>query len=169
MFLKCPSCDGGNICAQNRAFVTQWIDIDVDGELIYEPWTSEDVAMTDSEWYVCRDCGDHYGKIDPFRIGEDRIYTLPDGTEISAEAAIGDLRRVHSYVSDARNTALGAQVRAEANQKIAEARGEATELLADIEQIIRFMTFLKRAPFDACLGSRSGGEIAPDAEVAGSP
>jgi hypothetical protein len=65
--LRCPECESDNICAQNKAFVTQKVSFPDDAlTIIREPFGTDDVEFDGPEWYVCRDCGNHAEEIAPF-------------------------------------------------------------------------------------------------------
>lgn len=67
--LRCPQCGSAEIYAQNRATVSIRIS-KVEGEIQYEPWSTEDVEFVDPEWYVCRVCAEHRETIEPFELDE---------------------------------------------------------------------------------------------------
>ena len=57
--LQCPECGQKEICAQNKAFVTQAVSLE-NNVVVRHEWASEDVEFDDGpEWYVCRHCGAH--------------------------------------------------------------------------------------------------------------
>lgn len=67
--LRCPECESDNICAQNKAFVTQRISFPDDAfTVVKEPFDSDDLEFDGPEWYVCRDCGEHSETIDQFKV-----------------------------------------------------------------------------------------------------
>lgn len=67
--LRCPECESDNICAQNKAFVTQRISFPDDAfTVVKEPFETEDVEFDGPEWYVCRDCGEHAETIERFKV-----------------------------------------------------------------------------------------------------
>lgn len=68
IILRCSECGSENICAQNKAFVTQRISFPDDAfTVVKEPFESEDVEFDGPEWYVCRDCGEHSETIEQFK------------------------------------------------------------------------------------------------------
>lgn len=64
--LRCPNCSAEEIFAQQKAFVTQGVQLRDDGSLDYEVWTSEDVDFEGPEWFTCRECGEHAETIGHF-------------------------------------------------------------------------------------------------------
>lgn len=66
--LRCPDCGGSEIRAENKAFISQPIQLRDDGTLEYDPWTTEDVSFDGPEWYVCRVCGEDWDDLERFKV-----------------------------------------------------------------------------------------------------